>query len=101
MLLSETTINSSDEDHKLMDKETESMYSFDISLTIIGVKPSDLGNYTCEARNSYGTVRGTIQLESMYFLPNVFQINFDFFIFESRWFFKLLILLVLALETNM
>ena len=26
---------------------------------------SDLGNYTCEARNSYGTVRGTIQLESM------------------------------------
>ena len=50
-----------------MDKETESMYSFDISLTIIGVKPSDLGNYTCEARNSYGTVRGTIQLESTYF----------------------------------
>ena len=77
VLLSETTINSSDEDHKLMDKETESMYSFDISLTIIGVKPSDLGNYTCEARNSYGTVRGTIQLESMFFFPNVFQIDFD------------------------
>ena len=42
------------------------MYTFEISLTIVGVKPSDLANYTCEARNSYGTVRGTIQLESMY-----------------------------------
>jgi len=61
----ETTINSSDDDHKLTDHDTQSMYSFEISLTIVGVKPSDLGNYTCEARNSYGTVRGTIQLEKM------------------------------------
>ena len=60
----ETTINSSDEDYKLVDMETQSIYSFEISLTIVGVKPRDLGNYTCEARNSYGTVRGTIQLES-------------------------------------
>ena len=34
-------------------------------LTIFQVARTDLGNYTCGARNSYGTVRGTISLKSI------------------------------------
>ena len=60
----ETIINSLDEHYKLTDHKTPKfMHSFETSLTIIGVKPSDLGNYTC---NSYGRQSGnTIQLASM------------------------------------
>ena len=47
-----------------LSEDSESLYSYVITLTIHGVKESDLGNYTCGARNSYGTVKGAISLES-------------------------------------
>ena len=36
-----------------------------MTLTIIDVKESDFGNYSCQARNSLGTTMGTIELLSM------------------------------------
>ena len=64
MLIAEISINNPSGRYKL-DEVAESLYSYKISLTITGVKTSDLGNYTCRARNSYGEVRGTISLERM------------------------------------
>ena len=49
-----------------LSEDSESLYSYVITLTIHGVKESDLGNYTCGARNSYGTVKGAISLESKF-----------------------------------
>ena len=71
----ETMINSSDDHYKLTDHNPQKyMYSFETSLTIVGVKPSDLGNYTC---SSYGRVRGwgIIQLASMILFLFQFQFN--------------------------
>ena len=66
LTFSEITINSPTGRYKLTE-ESESLYSFKLTLTITGIKETDMGNYTCSARNSYGTVRGTIQLESKSF----------------------------------
>ena len=66
-----------------LSEDPESLYSFVISLTIHGVKESDLGNYTCGARNSYGTVKGAISLEKMS-EPNVKTTGTPKLSFESE-----------------
>ena len=60
---SEISINNPNGRYKLTE-EHESLYSYRIALTITNVAMTDLGNYTCGARNSYGTVQGTISLKS-------------------------------------
>ena len=45
-------------------EDVESVYTFLMTLTIIDVKESDFGNYSCQARNSLGTATGTIELLS-------------------------------------
>ena len=62
-LFSEISINNPNGRYKLTE-EHESLYSYRIALTITNVAMTDLGNYTCGARNSYGTVQGTISLKS-------------------------------------
>ena len=47
-------------------EEAESLYTYLMTLTIIDVKESDFGNYSCQARNSLGTIMGTIELQSEY-----------------------------------
>jgi hypothetical protein len=42
----------------------EALYSVVMTLTIQAVRPMDFGNYTCVARNSKGTVKGTVELQS-------------------------------------
>ncbi|XP_059081716.1 protein amalgam-like [Tigriopus californicus] len=44
----------------------ESDYSILMTLAIKDVRLSDLGNYTCIARNSMGSVKGTVSLQQMY-----------------------------------
>ena len=85
----EISINNPNGRYKLTE-EHESLYSYKVALTInrvsltvcllyffclhflsttytffFQVARTDLGNYTCGARNSYGTVRGTISLKSI------------------------------------
>ncbi len=45
-------------------EETDSLYTYTMMLTIIDVKESDFGNYSCQARNSLGTTMGTMELFS-------------------------------------
>jgi hypothetical protein len=47
-------------------EETESFYTFVMTLTIIDVKESDFGNYSCQAMNSLGTAMGTVELLSKF-----------------------------------
>ena len=44
-------------------EQQESLYTTLVSLTIKAVRRSDLGNYTCNARNSLGSVKETIALK--------------------------------------
>ena len=44
-------------------EEQESLYAFSVKLTIKKVQKSDFGNYTCHARNSFGSVTGVIALK--------------------------------------
>jgi hypothetical protein len=44
-------------------EEQESLYGTNVKLTIKTVKKSDYGNYTCHARNSFGSVKGVIALK--------------------------------------
>ena len=85
----EISINNPNGRYRLTE-EHESLYSYKVALTInrvsstvcllylflftffvdylhifFQVARTDLGNYTCGARNSYGTVRGTISLKSI------------------------------------
>ena len=86
-MFSEISINNPNGRYRLTE-EHESLYSYKVALTInrvsstvcllyffclhflsttffFQVARTDLGNYTCGARNSYGTVRGTISLKSI------------------------------------
>ena len=87
-----------------MTEEHESLYSYKVALTInrvsltvcllyffclhflsttytffFQVARTDLGNYTCGARNSYGTVRGTISLKSNFLLKYVLKKKYIYF----------------------
>ena len=44
-------------------EEQESLYAFSVKLPIKKVQKSDFGNYTCHARNSFGSVTGVIALK--------------------------------------
>ena len=66
LTFAEITINNPSGRYRLLE-ESESLYAYKLALVVHDVQPEDLGNYTCSARNSYGTVQGTIQLESMSF----------------------------------
>jgi hypothetical protein len=48
------------------EEDSEPLYTYMMSLTIRDVRINDLGNYSCVARNSLGTVRGTISLKRKY-----------------------------------
>lgn len=61
-LLSDRPINPSRRFQPIEVKE--SMYTMLMTLHVREVRPIDLGNYSCVARNSMGSVKGTVALES-------------------------------------
>ena len=49
------------------EEKKENPYTTVMTLTIKDVRPGDIANYTCIARSSKGSVRGTISLKSELF----------------------------------
>eukprot|EP00095_Tigriopus_kingsejongensis_P010050 maker-scaffold99_size374999-snap-gene-0.22 protein:Tk10050 transcript:maker-scaffold99_size374999-snap-gene-0.22-mRNA-1 annotation:"PREDICTED: lachesin-like" len=53
--------------HKFQPLEfKESPYSMLMTLVVKDMRPADLGNYTCVARNSMGSVKGTVSLQQLH-----------------------------------